>query len=469
MDLDLEYRNNKIKSAIANSREDLWEILRYADRVYLYGEDKYVGIMGKYIAEHISCDLNLLTDDARVEPNDIVFILTLDDDEFTRVAQSMIDKYHCSLLQLIPPACFFTKVLAEVQGTVLDIDLKKVQLPFLANIEIVDNCNLSCLTCRRDAFMSSAGRMDIDLFRRILDKLQLMGVWKIEMYNYTEPFLHPDIYEFVKEVKKRNLILNLSTNLSLKNIPHLKDCVDLLTPDDLMIVTISGIRKDVYEINHRGGNIDNVINNLHIIAKSSSKKSVRLRLLKFDYNKGELLAAKKLAAELGLSFEWQPAFGNPFGINKDSEKLRAKINNGISLKQHNYLFDDGMKYCRFIHSRNIVLNYLGNVEQCCQTVTRPYDFGSFLEQDISVIQMKREFSALCCDCTERYTGLPSEKIYPVDADKVRVLMNNAMNTLGIIKNLSPVSLYEGIKSNSEYMADVKNYYIDKAINSGSAE
>lgn len=469
MNLDLEYRNNKIRSAIANNRTDWWDILKYTRKVYLYGEDKYVGIMGKYITEHIDCDLNLLTDDAKVEPNDIVFILTLDDDEFFRVAQSMIDKYNCSSFQLIPPACFFTKILAEVQGTVLDIDLKKVQLPFLANIEIVDNCNLSCLTCRRDAFMSSAGRMDIDLFRRILDKLQLMGVLKIELYNYTEPFLHPDIYEFVKEVKKRNLILNLSTNLSLKNIPHLKDCVDLLTPDDLMIVTISGIRKDVYEINHRGGNIDNVINNLHIIAKSDSKKSVRLRLLRFDYNEGELFAAKKLAADLGLSFEWQKAFGNPFLPNADSEKLQGKIMNGISLKQHNSLFDDDMLYCRFIHSRNIVLNYLGNVEQCCQTVTRPYDFGSFLEQDISVIQMKREFSALCCDCMERYIGLPSEKIYPVDADKVRVLMNNAMDTLGIIKKLSPVCLYNGIKSNSEYMADVRNYYFTKALDSNGAE
>lgn len=469
MDLDLEYRNNKIKSAIANSREDLWEILRYADKVYLYGEDKYVGIMGKYIAEHVSCDLNLLTDDARVKPNDIIFILTLDDDEFIRVAQSMIDKYHCSLLQLIPPACFFTKILAEVQGTVLDIDLQKTQLPFLATIDVVDNCNLSCMTCRREAFKNSAGRMDIALFRRILDKLQLMGIRQVELYNYTEPFLHPDIYEFIKEIKNRNLTLGISTNLSLKNMPHLKECVDLLTPGDWFIVTISGIKKDIYEINHRGGNIDNVINNLHIIAKSDKSKLVTLRLLKFDYNEGELFAAKKLAEELGISFEWMPADGSPFTLDKEREGLRSKVVNGISLKQHNSLFAGDMRYCRFIHSRNMAINYLGNVEQCCQRVTRPYDFGSFLEQDISIIQMKREFSALCCDCTERYTGLPSEKIFPVDADKVRLLMNNAMNTLGIIKKLSPVSLYDGIKSNSEYMADVKNYYIDKAINSGSAE
>lgn len=461
--MDLAYRNNKIASSICNNRNDLWDILTYAHKVYLYGEDKYISIMGGYIVEHISCDLNLLTDNVRIEARDIVFILTLDGNEFIRVAQSLMEKYHCSFMQIIPPSCFFTKLLAEMQGTILDIDLKKAQLPFLATIDIVDTCNLSCMTCRREAFLNSGGRMHISLFRRILDKLQLMGIKQVELYNYTEPFLHPNIYEFAQEVKKRNLALGISTNLSLKNIPHLKDCVDLLTPGDWFVVTISGVNKDIYDINHRGGNIDNVIRNLNIIAESDRKKLVILRLLRFDYNEGEVFEAKKLADKLGISFQWMPADGNPFLSNEEMEKLRSKVTKGISFKHHNSLFDDDMSYCPFIHKRNIVINHLGNVEQCCQRVTRPYDFGAFLEQDISVIQMKREFSALCCDCRERYE-LPDDVLFAVDADKVRLLMNNAMNTLGIIKKLSPVSLYKGIKSNSEYMACVRKYYINQALN-----
>lgn len=43
---NLEYRNNKIESSICNNRNDLWYILKYAHKVYLYGEDKYISIMG---------------------------------------------------------------------------------------------------------------------------------------------------------------------------------------------------------------------------------------------------------------------------------------------------------------------------------------------------------------------------------------------------------------------------------------
>lgn len=102
------------------------------------------------------------------------------------------------------------------------------------------------------------------------------------------------------------------------------------------------------------------------------------------------------------------------------------------------------------------------MEQCCQKVTRPYDFGSFLEQDISVIQMKRQFSALCHGCMERYE-LPDDQ-FNVDADKVRMLMNNAMNTVGIVKKLSPVSLYKGLRKDSEYIDSVRKYYISQLIN-----
>lgn len=461
-ELNLTYRNNRIKSAIINNRDDLLNILKYVDKVYLYGKDEYISIFGKYIAERVNCDLNLLTDDVCIKSRDVVFILTLDENEFIKIAQWAIDKYQCSFLQLIPPSCFFTKILAEVTGTVLNVNLKEAQLPILATIDIVDNCNLSCMTCSREAFANSSGRMDIALFRRILDKLELMGIKQVELYNYTEPFLHPDLYEFAKEVKKRNLTLGISTNLSLKHIPKLRECVDLLTPGDWFVVTISGINEDIYNINHKGGNINNVLQNLKIISESEKRNLVILRLLHFDYNEGEVFEARRLAQQLGMTFQWFTATGNPFNSNTEMEKMRNTIKQGISFKSHNALFDDDMPYCKFIHSRNIVINHLGNVEQCCQKLTRPYDFGSFLEQDISVIQMKRQFSALCHGCMERYE-LPDDQ-FNVDADKVRMLMNNAMNTVGIVKKLSPVSLYKGLRKDSEYIDSVRKYYISQLIN-----
>ena len=114
-ELNLTYRNNRIKSAIINNRDDLLNILKYVDKVYLYGKDEYISIFGKYIAERINCDLNLLTDDVCIKSRDVVFILTLDENEFIKIAQWAIDKHQCSFLQLIPPSCFSQRYLQRLQ------------------------------------------------------------------------------------------------------------------------------------------------------------------------------------------------------------------------------------------------------------------------------------------------------------------------------------------------------------------
>lgn len=41
-EIDLNYRNTKIKSAIINNRDDLLNILKYVDKVYFYGKDEYI-------------------------------------------------------------------------------------------------------------------------------------------------------------------------------------------------------------------------------------------------------------------------------------------------------------------------------------------------------------------------------------------------------------------------------------------
>lgn len=457
--------NRLINSKRCNNYDELREVLDNTGRVYLWGGQKDVHIMKRYLQR--GCEnCNIVETLINANPvgickKDIVFICTLDVQEFIRRAKFLVDEYGCSLYQIIPPSCFFVKALAEYKGVVLDFDLGQSQLPFLATIDIVDTCNLSCRTCMQEAFSHSSGKMDFDLFLRILDKLQLMNIKQVELYNYTEPFLHPDVYDFMKEVKRRNLTLGISTNLSLKTIPNLEKCVDLLQPGDWFVVTISGITKNVYDINHAGGNIDHVINNLKIISRSSQKNMVTLRLLHFDYNEGELFRVAELANQLGISFQWFDANGNPFGDNEEKRRIQAMVQDGVSLNAIGTQFGEDLPYCRFIHCRNIVIDYLGNVEQCCLRVVRPYNLGSFLEQDISVIQFKREISPVCYQCSGRYEL--KEKEFPVDYGKIKALINNAVNTSGVIKEVSPVSVYSNLQSNSDYLKKVKQYYVQMIL------
>lgn len=42
-------------------------------------------------------------------------------------------------------------------------------------------------------------------------------------------------------------------------------------------------------------------------------------------------------------------------------------------------------------------------------------------------------------------------------------MNNAVNTSGIIKELSPVSVYSNLQSNSDYLKKVKQYSVQMIV------
>nr|WP_148224026.1 hypothetical protein [Sediminispirochaeta smaragdinae] len=96
--------------------------------------------------------------------------------------------------------------------------------------------------------------MEFSLFEKILLKAKQNGATSVELYNWTEPFLHPDIKKFVNEVKKYELPLFLSSNLSLRSIPQLIDT--LHAGVDILYVSVSGFTNKVHQINHVGSDIN---------------------------------------------------------------------------------------------------------------------------------------------------------------------------------------------------------------------
>ncbi len=309
----------------------LKETVRTAANVYIFADQKEdFEIFALYIKEYCGEDIQakrLLVDSIEeLSTEDVVFLCLRDSEKCVHMINKLVQR-GLSPLQVIPPACYFFPAIAEKKGFICSPLKEQMQFPFLATIDIVNACNLDCSTCGKNTEQETSEKMSFELFVKILDKLQLMGIRQIELYNYTEPFLHPEIYRFMYEVKRRGLTLGISSNLSLPNIPHLKDCVDLLTRGDWFIVTISGIQQSIYEINHKHGKIINVIQNMKKIKESSKSSLVRLRLLHFDYNETELSAAKILAKECETSFEWFTASHSPFDQdnNETSVKTRSHL------------------------------------------------------------------------------------------------------------------------------------------------
>lgn len=364
------------------------------------------------------------------------------------------------LFQIFPPAIYYFPFLIQKRGFIIpppSSAMTNFQLPFLATIDTVNVCNLDCATCIKPDWAESSDRMSFELFQKILDKLQIIGIRQVELYNFTEPFLNPEIYKFMAEVKKRGLTLGISSNLSLPHIPKLKECVDLLTEGDWFVIIISGINQEVYEINHRRGKIANVIENIKEIAKSDKRNIVRLRLLHFNYNEGELYAAQKLSQKYGLSFEFFPADGDPINDPYGERKKRQKqAEFGLSYENYSQSFYPDGFYCFFIHSRNIIIDARGNVELCCNNIPRPHNLGSFLDQDISVIQMKRDMHPGCRSCKyhQSWEAKALTKYYLVDPLRVSNVLDHAMKTVCLQRMFAPAFIPDLLNTQD---------FIDRAI------
>lgn len=439
---------------------NLKRILDSANKVYVWGSDDDCELFAEYITE-MGIDKNIYmidgADGIDEKNKAVVFLLTVDIETCKAMIQNLGGSAGMHPSQIIPPGVFWTYILAEKRYLIKPVDRNSIQFPVLATIDTVDMCNLDCVTCGRLVEHETGDKMSFDLFKKILDKLQFMGIKMVELYNYTEPFLNPDFYEFAKEVKNRGMNLGISSNLSLPRIKNLKEVTDLLTGGDWFVITISGLNQEIYEINHRRGKIANVIENIKSISQSSNSHRVTLRLLKFDYNHSEYKAAEELAMKYRLSLQWLDATGSPRD-NRNNFKTGSKkiVEQGVSLNAYNKSYDHDGFFCRMIHGRNIVINCRGNVELCCIPFTRPYDLGSFLDQDLTVIQLKRDRHPICHKCSEKVWSQSTSvrRDFPQDETKISNVLMHGMDTLLTIRQLHPMNFYDGVKGTDDYVKNV---------------
>lgn len=454
-DIKKSLRDSQLKTILANANRAL---LIFED-----SESSNVNLFENFLRE-INSGTKIeslhFKEDAQLNSKDVIFPLFTSFKNYVWTFNNAVLK-GVAHEQIIPPTVFYFPLLAEKNGFIKKPNLESFQLPILATIDIVNMCNLDCATCAKPAWQENNERMSFDLFTKILDKLQLIGIRFVELYNYTEPFLHPEIYKFMAEVKRRGLALGISTNLSRPNIPNLKECVDLLRDGDWFVITISGMQQKLYEINHRRGKIENVLDNLKEIAKSANRHCVHLRLLKFDYNVGELQAAVDTANKFGIGFEYYLAEGSPFEPCSARKERKDLIDKRIGFEEYSDSFSAERRYCFFIHSRNIVINHKGNVELCCQYVQRPYDLGSFLEQDISVIQLKRDMHPVCRSCKYFFTDESKTLIkdFPVDSVKANNVLIHGMKTACLERMFSPEGSLE--RRTQDFLNDAVIHFLQK--------
>ncbi|MFC2069131.1 SPASM domain-containing protein, partial [Chloroflexota bacterium] len=246
--------------------------------------------------------------------------------------------------------------------------------------------------------------------------------------NWTEPFLSKTLNNYVSVVREQNLFCIVSSNLSLKPKNNSNTIQQALAAGaDRLFVSVSGYNQSIYEINHVGGNISWVKENLEQIALLKRQNVIRtevvLKFIKFDYNVGEEHALREYAKYLGLDFEMVEGSSHPnhadtftkdrlesyyFDRLKDYIPSRTNENNG--------------EICDLI-MRDIPIDCQGDVYLCCATPNYPtFKVGSFLEMSYEEILLKRYLHPYCPSCQ-----IPRRKATVSDCD---MLVSGLKSRLG---------------------------------------
>ena len=267
-------------------------------------------------------------------------------------------------------------------------------------LDIVDACNLKCVTCPRghEDPPNTSDRISFDLFKKIIDKAaeQLYGtIW---LYNWGEPLLHPNLGEFVKYTKSAGIDnILLSSNLSLRNIDNLFEA--LLNGLSYIRVSTSGYKKETHEINHVGSDIELVKSNLVKLSEfmeqnNIDKNRVILRYLRFSYNKDEAALSEQFAKKLGFQFEEIQGLGNPQDFDAYYRAQEMKLDYMQPLDYYN--FEDTCS----VLLNDMVVDSRGDLYLCCARQYLPaLKLGKYLDLTEKEILVRKITHPNCLICS----------------------------------------------------------------------
>jgi hypothetical protein len=170
---------------------------------------------------------------------------------------------------------------------------------------------------------------------------------------------------------------------------------------DRLTVSVSGYNQAVYEINHVGGNVSWVKENLERISQLKREGIIStrifLRLIKFDYNIGEEPALKEYGNSLCLDFEVLNGVGrpdNPVSSYASEECVLDRLKSFSPSR----IYEKNGEICPLILD-TLSIDSEGNVYVCCAYPNYScLRIGAYLEIPKDDLLLNRYTHPICISC-----------------------------------------------------------------------
>jgi MoaA/NifB/PqqE/SkfB family radical SAM enzyme len=273
----------------------------------------------------------------------------------------------------------------------------------------VSPCNLACRMCPRggvNGFVNGKkGLMTPHLFERIAQKFidEKVSINSLYVGNWGEPNLNPFLAEIIEIANKRlspkNIVIN--TNLTTLKTPERL----LLSGISLISVSLSGFTQKVYSINHKGGNVKKVLDNVLQLARIKKlnrlkKPILRLTFQQYVYNQNDEQLIKNFCKENDINFCPRRMFicgvEENVKFHAEKDKLTDFYNQFIDLeKEIGRMRTINPKKCQ-LKNEQIVVDLDGQLYRCCGVYDEKNFMGSFF--DYKILDIPTIQSDICKTC-----------------------------------------------------------------------
>lgn len=174
--------------------------------------------------------------------------------------------------------------------------------PHSIMIETNATCNLRCPLCPTTHMARPVGEMSLEQFRTIIDDIKGF-VPKVLLWNYGEPFLHPDIFEMIAVAHQAGIVTVISTNSTKLGTEYRQQI--LSSGLDELIVCLDGFSTETQEAYRAGSRFEEIRE--HIAALSAERQAgggagprIRLQFVAMKQNEHEVDAVRHFAEECGI-------------------------------------------------------------------------------------------------------------------------------------------------------------------------
>ena len=245
-------------------------------------------------------------------------------------------------------------------------------------------CQLKCPLCPTSKGLNKTnavglGFLKFENFKKFINANP--NVKMIELSNWGEVFLNPEINDIIKYAYEKKVALTATNGVNFNHVNE--DTLKYLVKYKFKFLSISidGASQEIYSKYRIGGNFNKVIDNIKKINEYKKKFKSRYPILlwqfvKFGHNQHELALAKKTAKKLNMSFVIKDNWDKDYSPVNSNENIL--INKNKSKKTKNINIDPF--FCSYLWT-GPQINWDGKLLGCC--INYWYDFGNVFDESLS--------------------------------------------------------------------------------------